>query len=58
MRSGVRVLARLGNRIFAGAEDGHVSCWKEDSRTLVAASSVHSNIVSCMCAVGDLVSPS
>jgi WD40 repeat protein len=55
MRSGVRVLAQLGDRIFAGAEDGHIACWKEDSRLLVAALSVHSNIVSCLCCVGDQV---
>jgi hypothetical protein len=66
LRSGVRSLAHNGiiaagswtqkpTRVISGAEDGKVGIWDVDKETLVASASVHANIVSAICSMGDLV---
>ena len=55
MRSGVRTLARSGDCVYSGAEDGTVACWSLRDQTLLSSGAVHSKIVSALCAVGDLV---
>lgn len=61
LRSGVRCLAhsdRSGKSegmVVAGAEDGRVAIWSAASQTCLASAPVHSNIVSALCAIGDLV---
>lgn len=66
LRSGVRSLAHNGaveggswttkpTIVVAGAEDGHVAIWDVDKESHVASAAVHSNIVSAVCAMGDLV---
>ena len=55
MRTGVRALALSGDRVFSGSEDGHVACWNAATCTALASAGAHSNIVSSLCSVGDLV---
>jgi hypothetical protein len=55
MRSGVRTMARAGDCVFTGAEDGTVACWGLRDLAVRASGAVHGKIVSALCAVGDLV---
>lgn len=69
LRSGVRCLAHSGGNcpilreqsgksrvlVVAGAEDGRVAIWNAATETCLASVAAHSNIVSALCAMGDLV---
>lgn len=55
MKSGVRCLVECNGAVYSGAEDGRIACWDLHTEAFRAAAAVHSNIVSALCAVGDLV---
>lgn len=66
LRSGVRCLAHNasctgagGSKtisvVFAGAEDGKVAIWDAVEETFLVSASIHSNIVSALCAMGGMV---
>lgn len=55
MRAGVRCLAECNGSVYSGAEDGRIAAWDVSSEMFRSAAPVHSNIVSALCSVGDLV---
>jgi len=56
MKAGVRCLVESNGAVYSGAEDGRIAAWDLGTETFRSAASVHSNIVSSLCEVGDLVS--
>jgi hypothetical protein len=55
LKTGVRALTASGHQVYGGTEDGTLFTLQQDSETFVASVKEHSNIVSCLCAVGSLV---
>lgn len=55
MKSGVRCLVESNGAVYSGAEDGRIASWELRAETFRASAPAHSNIVSALCAVGDLV---
>lgn len=55
MKTGVRCLVEANGAVYSGAEDGRIASWELRTETFRASASVHANIVSALCAVGDLV---
>ena len=47
MRSGVRTLARNGDFVYSGAEDGTLACWSLREHNVLSSAAVHSKIVFC-----------